>query len=179
MLGSILDAENGPDDDPFLGNHLAVSFDTNEGHFVMRDLKTGAGTYVRLDNFIEIKSGHTVVFGSSAIVFKISDDDKHSTVSFSFVSGPKEGEAFAFGQGKTITIGRLNQCDVCVDEKQLSRVQSTIEHIDDKWMIRDGDGAKLTTNGTWLYLTSPLPITDGLFFRLGRVSYKAAVIQAV
>jgi len=46
----------------------------------------------------------------------------HSNVSFSFISGPKEGEAFSFGQGKTITIGRSNKSDVSMNEKQLSRV---------------------------------------------------------
>ena len=145
----------------------------------MKDLKTGPGIFIRLDGFFELKSGYTVVFGSSAITFKISDDDMPSTVSFQFVSGPREGDAFAFGVGKTIKIGRSKTSDICIDETLLSRVQATIENINGKWMIRDGEGAKMTTNGTWLYMTSPLPITDELLFRMGKVLYRANVIKAI
>lgn len=48
----------------------------------MKDLKTGAGTYVRLDQYKELNSGYTIVFGSSAVVFKVSTDEGQSTVSF-------------------------------------------------------------------------------------------------
>ena len=54
-----------------------------------------------------------------------------------------------------------------------------LENIDGKWMIRDGEGAKMTTNGTWLYMTSPLPITDELLFRMGKVLYRANVVKAI
>jgi len=69
VLGSTISNGSDQEEDPFGGNNLAVSFDKNEGHFLMNDLKTGPGTYVRLDNYMEIKSGYTVVFGTSAIVF--------------------------------------------------------------------------------------------------------------
>lgn len=135
----------------------------------MTDLKTGAGVYARLDRYIELKSGYTVVFGSSAAMFKL--DSENETVSFQFVAGPKEGESFAFGPGKKVTFGRAKSNDICIDETKLSRVQCSLEYFEGKWMIRDGDGSKLTTNGTWLYLTGPCPIIDGLHFRVGNVHY--------
>lgn len=51
----------------------------------MKDLNTGPGTYVRLDQKTELKSGYTIIFGSSVIVFKVSNDEAESTVSFKFI----------------------------------------------------------------------------------------------
>jgi len=33
----------------------------------------------------------------------------------------------------------------------MSRVQCRIDYINDDWILKDGDGKKPSTNGTWIY----------------------------
>ena len=55
-------------------------------------------------------------------------------------------------------IGRTDKCLIRFDDTSLSRHQCRIDYIDDKWMIKDGDGNKPSTNGTWLYAEEEIKI---------------------
>jgi hypothetical protein len=47
----------------------------------------------------------------------------------------------------------------------------------DAWMIMDGDGKKLSTNGTWLFVEQFFEIYDGLAFKAGESLFKAKITQ--
>ncbi len=52
----------------------------------------------------------------------------------------------------------------------MSRVQCRIDFIDDKWILKDGDGIKHSTNGTWIFAGEDerIPNTEeGLTFKAG------------
>lgn len=55
-------------------------------------------------------------------------------------------------------IGRTEKCHVRFKDTSLSRLQCRIDYIDDKWFIRDGDGEKGSTNGTWLFAEEELKL---------------------
>jgi pSer/pThr/pTyr-binding forkhead associated (FHA) protein len=55
-------------------------------------------------------------------------------------------------------IGRTDKCKVKFNDASLSRHQCIIDYIDDKWFIRDGDGEKGSTNGTWLFAEEELKL---------------------
>ena len=57
-----------------------------------------------------------------------------------------------------LQIGRTDKCKVRFNDTSLSRHQCVIDYIDDKWLIRDGDGAKASTNGTWLFAEEELKL---------------------
>jgi hypothetical protein len=64
-------------------------------------------------------------------------------------------------------IGRSHECKICFKEGNLSRVQSRIDYIDDKWILKDGNGEKTSTNGTWLFAGEDEKIYDGMIFKAG------------
>ena len=51
---------------------------------------------------------------------------------------------------ETIRIGRLNNCEVQIEDSLLSKYQATIRFYEEKgWILEDGFESKLSTNGTW------------------------------
>ena len=48
-----------------------------------------------------------------------------------------------------ISIGRMGGCHIKFDDFSLSRKQCCIFWDKNYWKLNDGDGAKLSTNGTW------------------------------
>ena len=72
-----------------------------------------------------------------------------------------------------IYIGRGNECQICFKEGNLSRIQCKIDFIDNKWILKDGDGgSKPSTNGTWLFPAEDEIIYDGLIFKAGQSLFK-------
>ena len=41
------------------------------------------------------------------------------------------------------------------------------------WVLKDGDGEKLSTNGTWLFAETFFEIFDGMTFKVGETLFKA------
>ena len=39
-----------------------------------------------------------------------------------------------------------------------------IEYVDGQWLLKDGDGKKHSTNGTWLFVDELFLIYDGMVF---------------
>lgn len=56
-------------------------------------------------------------------------------------------------------------------------IYNRIEYLEGKWKIIDGDGNKVSTNGTWVYANEPVKIFEGMLFKAGQllfeVKYKA------
>lgn len=65
-------------------------------------------------------------------------------------------------------IGRTDKCQVRFNDTSLSRIQCTIDFIDDRWFIKDGDGAqKSSTNGTWLFAEEEIKIENKSIIKAG------------
>ena len=41
------------------------------------------------------------------------------------------------------------------------------------WILKDGDGERLSTNGTWLFVENFFEIFDGMTFKVGETLLKA------
>jgi ABC transport system ATP-binding/permease protein len=91
------------------------------------------------------------------------------------VSGPDlvvNGRRFQWGFGAAVTIGREPDCDVVVDDPDVSRIHARIEARDTgEWHLVDA-GSK---NGTWIDANrvSDTPIISPVSIRLGRGSSSA------
>jgi len=40
-------------------------------------------------------------------------------------------------------------------------------NVDGSWILKDGNGEKLSTNGTWLFVDELFKIYDGMTFKAG------------
>ncbi len=65
-----------------------------------------------------------------------------------------------------IRIGRLNNCEIPIEDTSLSKCQAHIEYAETRgWVLTDGYEGKASTNGTWLYLSEETEIDDGFIFK--------------
>ena len=66
----------------------------------------------------------------------------------------------------------MTDCHVRFDDSSLSRYQCTIVREDDSWVFNDGDGCKLSTNGSWLFADSPSELAEGMVFKAAQTLFK-------
>ena len=64
----------------------------------------------------------------------------------------------------------------------MSRIQckwvynkNRLEFEDGKWYISDGDGDKLSTNGTWTFVEAPAKLKNNSMFKAGQLTFKVKV----
>ena len=63
------------------------------------------------------------------------------------------------------------------NDTSLSRVQCTIDFIDDRWLIKDGDGvSKASTNGTWLFAEEETRVENETVIKAGQSLFKVTMI---
>ena len=63
-------------------------------------------------------------------------------------------------------------------DTSLSRYQCILDFIDDKWLIRDGDGTKSSTNGTWIFAEDEVKIeSTGAIIKAGLSIFKIDVVN--
>ena len=74
-----------------------------------------------------------------------------------------------------ITIGRMSGCHIKFDDFSLSRRQCSVYSENDNWVLTDGDGEKLSTNGTWyyqaknrLFVEEFFQLKDNMIFKAGQ-----------
>jgi hypothetical protein len=90
----------------------------------------------------------------------------------------KEGEVitkYSFEKtDKQITIGRDSRCTVAfTNDKSFSKINSILIYDSDKntWTLKDGDGERSSTNGTWLYASHSYEIHDNTQFIFGTSTF--------
>lgn len=84
-----------------------------------------------------------------------------------------------------IRIGRASDCEVVINDKNLSRYHCRIYYDNNiGWIIHDGC-AKLgksmeyssSKNGTWLFVQNDMIITDGLIFKNNEYIFECEVFE--
>ena len=70
----------------------------------------------------------------------------------------------------------MPSCDIRFDDNQLSRQQCTITFEKGQWYLRDGDGQKLSTNGTWLFVDELFQIYNSMIFKAGQTLFRATLL---
>ena len=70
----------------------------------------------------------------------------------------------------------MNDCDIKLEDTSLSRYHCCL-YYDTVWTLLDGDGKKLSTNGTWLFVEQFLDIYDGMVFKAGETLFKSRIIN--
>ena len=58
-----------------------------------------------------------------------------------------------------------------------NKILHRILYENDEWMIYDGDGKNLSTNGTWLFLDTHYPLENDSLFKSGQTLFKVTLIE--
>lgn len=95
-------------------------------------------------------------------------------------SGNKKEVTIEYGQGENLTkkvfnneqkttyyIGRKSECDIQINESEVSREQAMIYYEKGNWYIKDGGKENQSASGTWLYIDKNYHIEHSFTFKLG------------
>ena len=74
-------------------------------------------------------------------------------------------------------IGRTEKCKIRFKDTSLSRCQCKIDYIGEKWFIKDGDGEKESTNGTWLFADEELKIDPNSRIKAGQSIFQIKYVE--
>lgn len=177
--------------------HMIIKYNMADRQYYIRDLGKGSGTFVRLDVPLTLKNGFIISFGTSHLTVNFfqgearrrgtggemeQSQSKQGTsssdrIQLKFIDGPKLDQVFTFKSNEKILIGRMPSCNIKFDDNQLSRLQCTIEYIDGNWILKDGDGSKSSTNGTWLFVDELFKIYDGMVFKAGQTLFRTRKLK--
>lgn len=173
--------ENGPQ------RHTIIKYNLADRRYYMRDLGDGQGTFVRIERQMLLKNGYILSFGDSHLTVNfwqelskgtMGDTWSKNRIQLKFIDGPKTDLAFDFGPEEHVLIGRMPTCQIKFDDNQLSRLQCSIYHDSSVggWIVCDGDGDKMSTNGTWLFVDELHEITDNMVFKTGQILFQAQLV---
>mmetsp|Transcript_8404 Transcript_8404/g.16739 ORF Transcript_8404/g.16739 Transcript_8404/m.16739 type:complete len:134 (-) Transcript_8404:2200-2601(-) len=129
---------------------------------------------MRIDEALLLKSSYKISFGCSLVRVLFYEDIERPNLGLCFTEGPKFDQVFTFeADEKEVRIGRMVDCQVRIDDSELSRYQAVIRYEDGVgWAIYDGDGTKASTNGTWLFLEEQFELRPGFVFKAGSTLFK-------
>lgn len=71
----------------------------------------------------------------------------------------------------------MNDCAIRFDDNSLSRYHCIITYKD-RWIIQDGDGNKISTNGTWLFVEEFFEIHNEMIFKVGETTFRTETFTA-
>lgn len=131
--------------------HCCINFDTRKRVFHLKDLGDGEGTFMKIEDNVILQNGDMLAFGDSLMSVSVSPNTSETPISLRFYEGPKAGAVLKYQPGDdVISIGRMRDCSIIIEDSNLSRYQCLITYHDTSgWVLTDGDGSSRSANGTW------------------------------
>ena len=151
---------------------MQYTYHSDTKTFTLVDLGDGTGTFIKVTSPLPLKEGYIISFGETHMVISYNGN----TLCIRFLDGPKIDHEFFFQTHQApIKIGRGTDCEVRIDDNNLSRYQCNIEY-NSRWLLNDGF-TKTSTNGTWLFAEEPFVLTNGTIFKAGHTLFECKIIQ--
>ena len=69
-------------------------------------MKSGTGTFVKIESAFRLRNKTIVSFGNSHMIVNLNSDG----ISITFIDGPRVNETFNFNREERIQIGRMDDC---------------------------------------------------------------------
>jgi len=159
--------------------NFAIYYNLEDENYYIKDFNTGVGALMKIKNFqmekntlINIGSNYLVVYiNKNVITIKIFNN---STIVDTKDSNEKFGDNFVLkefqiknNKNNIITIGRSQKCDIIIEDMMLSKVQCYIKYnsLNETFYLIDGYEEKESTNGTWVFIQTPIKITNNFLFK--------------
>ena len=173
--------------DAFNGRHFMIRFNPDNGNYYIKDLGKGFGTFIKIQNWTELKSNLLLNIGENYIVFSYGDEDDEENINnINNINNNENSlniKIFSMNTQQRIyqllpsdcpiTIGRSSDNNIVIDDDMLSRIHCTIDYMNEKWYIQDGFAKKgiedkdiqKSTNGSWIYAYDECPIFNNMIFK--------------
>ena len=182
-------------EDIFNGRHFMIKFNPDDLNYYIKDLGKGFGTFIKIQEWTEIKNNLLLNIGENFIVFSFGDEEneekekeelnednndiKNENVENDIclnikIFNMKNQKIFTLSPDNCpATIGRNSDNSIVIDDDMLSRFHCTIDFDKNKWYIQDGyaknglqeEEIKKSTNGSWIYAYDEIKITDKMIFK--------------
>ena len=174
-------------EDSFNGRHFMIKFNPDDLNYYVKDLGRGFGTFIKIQEWTELKNNLLLNIGENYIVFSLGEDDEEeeenekefndkneNSLNIKIFSVNTQQKVYKFLPSDCpITIGRSNDNNIFIDDDMLSRIHCTIDYNNEKWYVNDGfakngiqeEEIKKSTNNSWIYAYDEIPITDRMVFK--------------
>ena len=182
-------------EDIFNGRHFMIKFNPDDLNYYIKDLGKGFGTFIKIQEWTEIKNNLLLNIGENFIVFSLGEEEneekekeelnednndiKNENVENDIclnikIFNMKNQKIFTLSPDNCpATIGRNSDNSIVIDDDMLSRFHCTIDFDKNKWYIQDGyaknglqeEEIKKSTNGSWIYAYDEIKITDKMIFK--------------
>jgi|TARA_B110000305_G_C19377178_1_gene607632 hypothetical protein len=136
----VIPYRNSEQADAHRGRHFQIWFDVYSKQYFIKDLGIGFGVFKKMQNGSAIlKDNHLINVGEAYIVVNLLPEGAeekglaYDTLKLKMFGGPGSGEVYEYnindmrGGDRDILIGRTPDCDVSINDKLLSKVQSHIK----------------------------------------------------
>ncbi|CDW78600.1 UNKNOWN [Stylonychia lemnae] len=136
--------------------HMIIKYNKEEKSYYICDLGDGSGTFIRLDMpIMDLKMTRFLIFQAKLELQKLDELP-------SVILNLKIHRSQEFSSGKAY----------------ISQILSLV-FFEGNWIIKDGDGQKQSTNGTWLFADELFKIYDQMVFKAGLTLFKTQLIPPI
>ena len=167
---------------------FTIFFDTKTENYYIKDFNIGIGALMKVKQY-KIENNTLINVGTNYLVIcieneflivkifntSILENNNNNNQSKKFILKKFKIEKKDF----TLTIGRNKKCDVYIEDMMMSKIQSTIKYNskEKNFYLFDGNTLKESMNGTWVYILSPVLITDNFVFKAEHTLFVVNVIN--
>ena len=180
------------DDDSLYGRHFVIKFNPDNLNYYIKDLGRGTGTFIKIQEWTEIKNNFLLNIGDNYLILSFEDDEDNeyenniinknnfyenkleNFINIKIFSLNTQIKNYKFFPSDCpITIGRTNENNIFIDDNMLSRIHCTIDYGNEKWYIQDGfarnglreEEIKKSTNGCWIFAFEEKEIVNRMIFK--------------
>jgi len=149
-------------------------------NFQIKELGGGDGVYIKAEDKMPLDHQSIVHYGIGHFVVELvaGKEKKKPLLKLKFMDGTNEGLEKIIEPEQTCTFGRLSTCTVVFDEYGVSRIQCKIFCEDGQWYLKDGDGFKKSTNGTWILLQDKKIMFNKMIFKVCNTVFKTHMVDS-
>lgn len=163
-------------DEKFYGKHFYIKFNPDDLNYYIKDLGHGFGTFIKINDWTQIKNNFLVNIGENYLIFSFDNQDNNSNfntnnnennnfiennninlndnininkknLNIKIFSGKIKEKIISFTpENSPFTIGRSSETQIFIEDNMLSRVHCTVEYRNGKWMVIDGNVKKNIKN---------------------------------
>jgi len=153
---------------------ISVNCNSVKSKYYLNDISRIYGTFIKIIkdyvfNKKKINSGDSIGINNVRIAFNIMAD---KTIKLIWKIGEEKEDEKSFDVSSSpILVGRSEKSSVFIKSNALSRTHFSIAFTENEWFIRDGNGSKPSTNGSWLLINTETELENSMIFKASETEF--------